>query len=62
MLIEVEKLREDFKSRGSSYLDDLDRGAPEEVAALVSYLASKEARFVTGKPSTVSMVPSLHLS
>jgi NAD(P)-dependent dehydrogenase (short-subunit alcohol dehydrogenase family) len=26
-------------------------GQPEDIASIVSYLASKEAHFVTGKPS-----------
>ncbi|KAJ3573806.1 hypothetical protein NP233_g2191 [Leucocoprinus birnbaumii] len=53
----AEKLREDLKSfvdEPSAFLDIHGTGRPEHIAALVSYLASKEASFVTGQSININ--------
>ena len=64
----VSKFKEDLKGfTDEPILGAYDLGSPEQIAALVSYLVSKEAQFVTGESESHSFLlhiwsePSLHL-
>jgi NAD(P)-dependent dehydrogenase (short-subunit alcohol dehydrogenase family) len=51
----VDQLKVDLENYGVDLTRGFDVGAPEDVAGLVSYLASEDAKFITGAvPFTTS--------